>query len=67
MAGARWTSCAQKPGEAVFSGSIVRQGEIDATAYATGTRTYFGMTAELVQQAHTNSHFQRPLSRLATT
>jgi len=30
-----------KPGEAVFSGSIIRQGEIGALVYATGTNTYF--------------------------
>jgi H+-transporting ATPase len=47
------------PGEAVFSGSIVRQGETDAIVYATGTNTYFGKTAALVEQAHTVSHFQR--------
>ena len=35
-------------GDAVFSGSIVRQGEIGALVYATGTHTYFGKTAELV-------------------
>jgi H+-transporting ATPase len=45
-------------GEAVFSGSIIRQGEIDALVYATGSRTYFGRTAQLVQEAHTKSHFQ---------
>lgn len=49
----------RKPGEAVFSGSIVRQGETDAMVYATGAHTYFGKTAQLVQQAHTVSHFQR--------
>ena len=27
--------------------------------YATGAKTYFGKTAELVQEAHTVSHFQR--------
>src|SRR5665811_1569551 len=43
----------RKPGEAVFSGSIIRQGEIGALVYATGTHTYFGKTAELVQDAHT--------------
>src|SRR6185437_12115821 len=37
----------RKPGEAVFSGSIVRQGEIGAMVYATGAKTYFGKTAEL--------------------
>ena len=35
----------RKPGEAVFSGSIIRQGEIDAMVYATGANTYFGKTA----------------------
>ena len=46
-------------GEAVYSGSIVRQGEIDALVYGTGTNTFFGRTAELVEKAHTRSHFQR--------
>jgi H+-transporting ATPase len=54
----------RKSGEAVFSGSIVRQGEINAMVYATGTRTYFGKTAELVQQAHTISHFQRAVLKI---
>ena len=54
----------RKPGEAVFSGSIVRQGEIGALVYATGGRTYFGKTAELVQQAHTISHFQRAVLKI---
>jgi magnesium-transporting ATPase (P-type) len=35
---------ARKPGEAVFSGSIIRQGEIGAMVYATGAKTYFGKT-----------------------
>jgi len=52
------------PGGAVFSGSIVRQGEIDAMVYATGTRTYFGKTAQLVQEAHTVSHFQRAVLKI---
>ena len=39
-------------GDAVFSGSIIRQGEIGALVYATGTGTYFGKTAELVADAH---------------
>jgi H+-transporting ATPase len=51
-------------GDAVFSGSIVRQGEIGALVYATGTGTYFGKTAELVQDAHTASHFQRAVLKI---
>jgi H+-transporting ATPase len=54
----------RKSGEAVFSGSIIRQGEIGALVYATGTNTYFGKTAELVQEAHTVSHFQRAVLRI---
>ena len=51
-------------GDAVFSGSIVRQGEIGALVYATGTHTYFGKTAELVAGAHTVSHFQRAVLKI---
>ena len=54
----------RKSGEAVFSGSIVRQGEVDALVYATGAATYFGRTAELVQGAHSISHFQRAVLRI---
>ena len=51
-------------GDAVFSGSIVRQGEIGGLVYATGTHTYFGKTAELVADAHTVSHFQRAVLKI---
>ena len=54
----------RKTGEAVFSGSIIRQGEIGALVYATGGNTYFGKTAELVQSAHTVSHFQRAVLKI---
>ncbi len=53
-----------KPGEAVFSGSIIRTGEIDALVYATGSNTYFGKTAQLVQGAQAVSHFQRAVLRI---
>ena len=54
----------RKPGEAVFSGSIIRQGEIGALVYATGANTYFGKTAQLVQEAHTASHFQKAVLKI---
>ena len=54
----------RKAGEAVYSGSIIRQGEIDAMVYATGANTYFGKTAQLVQEAHTVSHFQRAVLKI---
>jgi len=54
------------PGDSVFSASIIRQGEIGALVYATGTNTYFGKTAELVQDSQTISHFQRAVLRIGT-
>jgi H+-transporting ATPase len=54
----------RNPGDAVFSGSIVRRGEIGALVYATGTKTYFGKTAELVEAAVTVSHFQKAVLRI---
>jgi H+-transporting ATPase len=54
----------RQSGEAVFSGSIIRQGEIGALVYATGAKTYFGRTAQLVQQAHTVSHFQKAVLKI---
>jgi H+-transporting ATPase len=54
-----------KSGGAIFSGSIIRQGEIDALVYATGEKTYFGKTAQLVQEAHTVSHFQKAVLKIS--
>jgi H+-transporting ATPase len=54
----------RKSGDAVFSGSIIRQGEASAMVYATGEKTYFGKTAQLVQEAHTTSHFQKAVLKI---
>jgi H+-transporting ATPase len=51
-------------GDEVYSGSILKQGEIDALVYATGPNTYFGKTAHLVESAHTVSHFQRAVLKI---
>jgi magnesium-transporting ATPase (P-type) len=56
----------RKIGEALFSASIIRQGESDALVYATGTNTYFGKTAELVQDVQAISHFQKAVLRIGT-
>jgi H+-transporting ATPase len=42
----------------------VRRGEIGALVYATGTNTYFGRTAQLVEEAHTVSHFQKAVLKI---
>ncbi|MGE5217571.1 MAG: plasma-membrane proton-efflux P-type ATPase [Chloroflexota bacterium] len=54
----------RRTGETVYSGSIIRQGEIDALVYGTGQNTYFGKTAQLVEEAHTVSHFQRAVLKI---
>jgi H+-transporting ATPase len=54
-----------KPGDTVYSGSILKQGEIDAVAYATGKDTYYGKTAQLVETAQTRSHLQRAVLKIA--
>ncbi|MCB9419921.1 MAG: plasma-membrane proton-efflux P-type ATPase [Ardenticatenaceae bacterium] len=53
-----------KSGTAVYSGSIIKRGEIEALVYATGQRTYFGKTAHLVETAHTESHFQKAILKI---
>ncbi|HFE39314.1 MAG TPA: plasma-membrane proton-efflux P-type ATPase, partial [Gammaproteobacteria bacterium] len=46
-------------GDIVFSGTIVKQGEMLAKVTATGLMTQFGKTASLVGQAKNTSHFQK--------
>ena len=57
----------RKSGDAVFSGSIIRRGEIDALVFATGGKTYFGKTAELVETAVTISHFQKAVLKIGNS
>jgi len=54
----------RKSDEAVFSGSIIRRGELSAVVYATGLNTFFGKTTQLVEEAHTVSHFQRAVLKI---
>jgi len=54
-----------KPGDKVYSGSILKQGEIDAVVYATSKDTYYGKTAQLVETAVTRSHLQRAVLKIA--
>lgn len=43
------------PGGQVYAGSLVRHGQAIAEVTATGPKTYFGRTAELVRVAHVES------------
>jgi H+-transporting ATPase len=45
-------------GRTAFAGSVVIRGEASGEVIATGARTYFGKTAELVRTATTVSHLQ---------
>ena len=54
----------KKAGETVYSGSILKKGEIDASVSATGKNTFFGKTAQLVESAHTVSHFQKAVLKI---
>ncbi|AEB95694.1 plasma-membrane proton-efflux P-type ATPase [Metallosphaera cuprina] len=44
--------------EALYSGSIIRRGEAKGIVIATGDKTYFGKTTQLVQEAKSKSHIQ---------
>ncbi len=49
----------KKQNEAIFSGTIIKQGEVVVEVTDTGKNTRFGKTAGLVEQAKTVSHFQK--------
>ena len=51
-------------GDVLFSGSVIKQGESDALVYATGSDTYFGKTASLVEIAPSTSHFQKAVLKI---
>ena len=54
----------KKIGDTAYSGSIVRQGEMRGLVTATGMKTYFGKTAQLVETAVQRSHFQQAVLRI---
>jgi H+-transporting ATPase len=54
----------KKPGDLAYSGSVVRQGEMNGLVAATGMNTYFGRTAKLVEEARTQSHFQKAVIKI---
>lgn len=46
------------PGNSAYAGAIVKRGEASGEVTATGQRTFFGKTAELIGAAKTVSHLQ---------
>jgi H+-transporting ATPase len=51
-------------GVATYAGALVRRGEAEAIVTATGARTKFGRTAELVRTAHVESTQQKTVMRV---
>lgn len=48
-------------GEVIYSASTVRSGQVTATVTATGAKSYFGRTAELVRSARSAGHLDQLL------
>ncbi|KAG6493674.1 hypothetical protein ZIOFF_048667 [Zingiber officinale] len=51
-------------GDLVFSGSICKQGEIEAVVIATGIHSFFGKAALLVDSTEVVGHFQKVLTSI---
>jgi H+-transporting ATPase len=54
----------KKPGEVLYSGSIVKRGESNGVVASTGTKTYFGKTVQLVQLARPKLHLEEVVSNV---
>ena len=50
--------------DVAYAGSIIRQGEMDGLVVTTGMNTYFGKTTKLVEEAETQSHFQKAIIKI---
>jgi H+-transporting ATPase len=56
---------AKKIGDGAYSGSIVKQGEMEGVVIATGANTFFGRTATLVAGAGAVSHAQKAMFQIS--
>jgi H+-transporting ATPase len=54
----------KKIGDEAYSGSVVKQGEMEGVVIATGARTFFGRTAKLVASAGAVSHAQKAMFQI---
>jgi H+-transporting ATPase len=50
--------------DVAYSGSVVRQGEMDGLVVTTGMSTFFGKTTKLVEEAGGKSHFQKAVTKI---
>jgi H+-transporting ATPase len=51
-------------GNVTFQGSPVQMGEMEGLVVNTGMNTYYGMTAKLVDEAVTKSHFEKIIRKI---
>lgn len=51
-------------GKRTYSGTVVTQGEIEAVVTATGEDTYFGKTAQMIEEKQNISHFQKAVLKI---
>ena len=54
----------KKAGDTVYSGSLLKKGEVTGVVTATGTRTVFGKTVQLVQLAKPRLHMEKVIANL---
>lgn len=54
----------KKPDDILYSGSIVKRGEVTGIVVLTGIRTYFGRTVQLVQIARPKMHIEVVVSNV---
>jgi H+-transporting ATPase len=54
----------KRTGDEAFSGSICKQGELEAVVIATGVHTFFGKAAHLVDTTHQQGHFHQVLKSI---
>ncbi len=47
-----------------YSGSIIKQGEMDAVVVGTGMNTFFGKTTKLIEKNKGQSHFQKAILKI---
>eukprot|EP00121_Abeoforma_whisleri_P014655 Awhi_evm1s13516 len=53
-------------GQCAFSGSSVRQGEMQGLVYATGSNTFFGKAACLIEETENTGHLQQVLTTVVS-
>eukprot|EP00121_Abeoforma_whisleri_P013052 Awhi_evm1s12051 len=53
-------------GQCAFSGSSVKQGEMNGLVYATGTNTFFGKAASLIDETESSGHLQQVLTAVGS-